>query len=537
MKLSERFKYNISGCCSCHKNKLFIKCFYIVFAFIFTLLIIRSLFLPNYQPFYGASLLVVFFAMIFIWLLLRYSSKLHFKFKKYQILLVVLFVFITHLIIAFALQVNPIAATWDPQFIYKAAINLSTGNNTYTGVYDYFARYPNNLGLVFILFPWFKIWGWLNIPYDTLALLLNVILLNISLWLLYFSARRLFGEIGSKLALIFGIIFITLSPWVTTFYSDSVGMLFPILILYLYLRFQDTKTKNKWLFFVLTSISIGIGALIKPTVLVIVIAIIIANIVSKIGSYNIKAVKKIILWLLSMLLIISLSFFGARFIMTSMMGIKIDTMPESHYVLIGLKKSCVENTSLCSYGSYNAVDDIKSSTFSSMDEYRAYTYKIIKERIKSYGLIGYLSYLIDKGAWVIGDGTFFAYNEGSTAIAPMGSNFLGVGLIKDILHIKGKYYIINLIFTQSVWFSILFLLLLNIYKRRETCHIMLIIYLSVFGILFFNMIFEARSRYLYLYVPIFILGAVFAINKNILKDGCIGTTGARRLCTRLFCKK
>lgn len=499
----------------------FTRLFLCGFAGIFTWIIIRIFSLPVYQLYSYATADEVIFAIILIWIILQYSHKLQFKLKKYQLIPIFAFVFILQLVIAFALQINPIAATWDPELIYKATINLSTGKDVYIGVYNYFERYPNNLGLVAVLLPWFKIWGWLNIPYETLTLLLNVILMNISFWLLYLSARRICGEIGSKIALIFGVAFITLSPWVTTFYSDSVGMVFPIAVFYLYLRFLDSKTKNnKWFIVILVSILLGIGVLIKPTVLIIAIAIAIAVAVKNTGYCKWESMKKSILYLLVAIFITLTSLFGISIIMAKTMGIRINSIPVSHYILIGLKISYFEGSSgVCYYGCYNESDDIKASTFESTDEYRSYTYKTIKERIWAYGPIGYIDYLTNKGAWVLGDGTFFAYGEGSSANATMKSNFFGSRFIKNILHTKGDYYSIFLVLIQSVWFSVLFLLLFTIYRRRKTSHIMLIIYLSLFGILLFNLIFEARSRYLYLYIPLFILGAVFAINETKLSFG------------------
>lgn len=522
MALSNQSKHSGLDCCSWHDTGLFIKIFLFGFATIFSLMVICSLLLPNYQPFNNASIVVVIFSIILILLFLRYSFTLQFKFKKYQILLIFIFVFILQLVVALALQVNPIAATWDPQLIFKAAINLSKGENVYIGVYDYFARHPNNLGLVAILLPWFKIWTWLNMTYETLSLILNVVFLNTSLWMLYLSARRMFGEIGSKIALIFGVIFITLSPWVTTFYSDTVGMVFPITILYLYLRFLDSKTiKCKWFIVIIASFLFGIGMVIKPTVIIIAVAIVVAVILKNVEYHKCNVVLKTALYLLVSIFMASISFFGIRDFMVRIMNININSIPESHFIVTGLKKSCRDNNpDYCSYGSYNSEDDIKSYTFMSMDEYRSYTYRTIKERIVSYGFVGYIDYLIKKGAWTIGDGTFFAYGEGSSAIAPVDSDFFGSSFIKDALHKKGDYYPITILIVQSMWFSMLFLLLLTIYRRRRTSHVMLIIYLSLFGILLFNLVFEARSRYIYLYVPIFIIGAVFAINENMQYPIC-----------------
>jgi len=494
-------------------TNLITKILLVLFAVVFTWIIAHMVLSPTYQWPGVAFLINVLGAVGISWILLKYSYKLESRLRYYQIILVFVFLFAIQLFIAFALQISPIETGWDPQFIYKAAIALTTGNNAYTDIYFYFERNSNNLGLLAILATWFKLWRWTDIPPETLTVILNVAFMNASLWLLYLSARRIHGEIGANIALAMGVVFITLSSWVTTFYSDSVGLLFPIATLYLYIKILDSESSRyKVLIALLAGILLGVGFLVKPTIIIVAVAIVIVFIMNNADIDKRRILLRGFLYSTVVAAFAILSFLGVRGFMLDKMKIQINSLPESHFIMIGLKKACYsQNSNLCLYGAYNEADAVKYSKFGSMDEYRSYTYSEIKKILAGYGIGGYLEYLSEKGAWVLGDGTFYAYGEGAGGNVAMNSNFYGSSLVKDILHIKGAYYEVIIHTFQIIWFAILILLLLPIYKRAKTSQVMLIIYLSLFGILLFTLIFEGRSRYLYLYVPLFILGAVSAI--------------------------
>ena len=66
---------------------------------------------------------------------------------------------------------------------------------------------------------------------------------------------------------------------------------------------------------------------------------------------------------------------------------------------------------------------------------------------------------------------------------------------------------------QGIWLLILSIVPLNIFRRNEPLdNYSKVIYLSLIGLFLFESIFEARSRYLYTYVPIFIVGAMLGID-------------------------
>lgn len=70
-------------------------------------------------------------------------------------------------------------------------------------------------------------------------------------------------------------IFITpFYTYTTIVYTDTLGMIFPILSLYLYVKFYMSPSKNIWLLIVL-GIILGLGGLFKTHALIVLIAILI----------------------------------------------------------------------------------------------------------------------------------------------------------------------------------------------------------------------------------------------------------------------
>ena len=88
--------------------------------------------------------------------------------------------------------------------------------------------------------------------------------------------------------------------------------------------------------------------------------------------------------------------------------------------------------------------------------------------------------------------------------------------VRNFYYGDGEYYHIFKYITQGTWLLILFLLIGNIFERNLTNKIR-VIYLALIGLFLFESIFEARSRYLYIYIPIFIVIATFGLENMYRK--------------------
>ena len=73
----------------------------------------------------------------------------------------------------------------------------------------------------------------------------------------------------------------------------------------------------------------------------------------------------------------------------------------------------------------------------------------------------------------------------------------------------GKYNTVWINFVQMIWLTCLGLGILGVcYKNQKEKSVLM---LSVIGLTIFELLFEARSRYLYAYVPLYILLAIYGV--------------------------
>ena len=140
------------------------------------------------------------------------------------------------------------------------------------------------------------------------------------------------------------------------------------------------------------------------------------------------------------------------------------------------------------------------------------------ERIKENGLLGTLKLWADKNTLNYYDGTFGWWGEGGfyTEAIEHGESAISEFLV-NFYYADGKYYSVFLSIMQGIWLAVLILScfcgLLG--KADENTGIEIgILMLSILGLSLFEMIFECRARYMFTYVPIYIICASFGV-KNI----------------------
>lgn len=83
-------------------------------------------------------------------------------------------------------------------------------------------------------------------------------------------------------------------------------------------------------------------------------------------------------------------------------------------------------------------------------------------------------------------------------------------LLRNIYYDTGLYYDYYLSFTQGIWLGVLILIFISLFQK--TSNIKTILNLVFIGSFMFLTLFEARSRYLFTNVPLFIILAIFGID-------------------------
>lgn len=87
-------------------------------------------------------------------------------------------------------------------------------------------------------------------------------------YLLYQVAEKFFdSHICAAGTWLVYVLFIGLSPWMRIPYSDSIGLIFPVLILWMYQKMDNEK--KKYLKYIMIAVVSFLGYKIKPTVIIV----------------------------------------------------------------------------------------------------------------------------------------------------------------------------------------------------------------------------------------------------------------------------
>ena len=391
---------------------------------------------------------------------------------------------------------------WDSYLIIDASYLLSENVKLQDWTNDYFSYYPNNI-FITILFSKIiflcKIIGVAD--YSYFVILVFQAILNIFTGFLVFNViRKITQNINlSVFGYIFYVLLVGLSPWVSIPYSDSTALIIPVLMLYLHTNIDKEGFKIVGLSF------LGVlGYMIKPQTAILFISIFLVSIL----FIRLRYIKKTLKYLSIALISILISYF---FIVIFMSNNNITVNREleisyPHFVKMGLNN--VTN------GGYLSDDAGKSMSFKSTKERKEENIEVIKERLSEYGIDGLLKHQIKKTLVTYNDGTFAWSQEGNFYWEIKEEKSRVERFFRNIYYESGSNHSIFKYIVQGAWLIILSLQPLTIFiKRKNMDNSVRVILLSLIGLFIFESIFEARARYLYTYVPVFIVSGMIGLNE------------------------
>lgn len=133
-----------------------------------------------------------------------------------------------------------------------------------------------------------------------------------------------------------------------------------------------------------------------------------------------------------------------------------------------------------------------------------------KERIEQMGPVGFVKHMVHKTLINYNDGTFCWGQEGNFFVNPVQSKTPGLQkFFRSVYYSRAavmeKNYKYWNGFAKAVWLSVLFFSLASFLEKGNRNAV---IYLGIVGLTVFELIFEARARYLYTYIPLYILLSV-----------------------------
>lgn len=414
------------------------------------------------------------------------------------------------LLLLFAVQVfvaqaiyRPIG--WDCSTIVECAAKGDLSFQTF-----YFSTYPNNL-LMFCLLKYllkaFFYFG--GVDYWLFLSVVNIFIVDLTIFLVFLICRKLFGNTCGFVSLLLFVLIFGLSPWLVVPYSDTFSMIFFPLIFLLFLRWQEQKqiAVKGVLLFLIGFLSM-VGYYIKPYTLIALLSVVIYLFIQ-----NLNRLKQFGFFLLSSVLIFAGVASSCALYNTTVKEpySKIldysQTLPMSYFFMMGLNTTVSKGTGKTLYGAYSGEDNLFAYTLKTPEEKKAGTLREAEKRIKAYTPGGYARFLYNKANWVFSDGTFWVEGEGYDVDQPSVSTSPPSKWVQSYLRFYGANYPQFANVMQAVWIALLFLLicpLLNNSGDYKNAFVN-ILRIAALGFLLYQLLFEARPRYLIAVLPVFVL--------------------------------
>ncbi len=390
---------------------------------------------------------------------------------------------------------------WDANIVVRSAID---------GFIDmkYYSKLPNNLLPAVLMRIWVVITDvfYFIFPLKRL-IILNIIFVNSGLFFMYLSVKRVFGIFAADRALLISIPLIAFSPWLATPYTDTMGVFFTSCILYCIIRAaQSEKTKQKQLFFALAGFALIFAAFIKATAAIIMIALFLVLISSKkmrlMFSFSKNIFKNSLVAIAFGALISYLCVYAL--LLPANTRIEKEHPTEFargilYYLDHGVRS---QNTGIWNGKNYEwTMYNIHKPNYEEMAMQR------IVDVLKGYGVQGTLKHFYNKLLWAGTDGVFAYGIEGAFYADLQDSHDTLRGKMQDYIYHE-SYFFQNILsqFLQAVWLiACLKAVFCVVFKNKS--EFSFLAKLAVGGLFLYLMIFENRSRYVFLYTPIIIFTA------------------------------
>lgn len=262
---------------------------------------------------------------------------------------------------------------------------------------DYFLHNPQDMGLYTLfclLFRMFNMWGARDFLVP--AMVLNFILMDLAVLLVYLSAKSAFGFQRSTFFLVLALLTLPLYLYVPIFCVESLTMVVPAAMVYLWLkarrRWRECENNRAlWRFCQVTLVA-AVGALINPLVLPVWFAVLLDLLVLLAGKG--KAKIAMIGTLLLVVVMVAGIFGMLRGGLLPEYDFAEKAPPLNRWVLAGLED-------------HSAGLSAPATELSKAQQAEANS-EAISAYFDEKGFLGYMGHLGNKLSYLLGDGTYFA---------------------------------------------------------------------------------------------------------------------------------
>ena len=178
-----------------------------------------------------------------------------------------------------------------------------------------------------------------------------------------------------------------------------------------------------------------------------------------------------------------------------------------HYFMMGMNPD--------SMGVYSEEDVQFSGSFLSKDLRKEADLREAFMRIDQMGVTGCVKQEIRKTLTNYNDGTFCWGGEGTFFVTVFDEKHLpGNSLLRGLYYTGayadiGRYYSVWSNFEQMLWVTILVMNVVSIFAQKASS--VNVLMLGIIGLMIFELLFEARARYLFSYIPLYIVISIYGI--------------------------
>lgn len=397
---------------------------------------------------------------------------------------------------------------WDIANVYTTAEELARGQ-TLTDP-DYFRLCPNNAPLTILqaVPMWVAVKLGLAVPFVVLPYL-DAVLLNLTA---YFTARCAQHITPSRwargFAVAVSILWIALSPYVLYPYTDTWAVLFPVLALYAWLTVR--RPVLKW---GLVSLACFAGAAIKPTVLIVLIALGLLALCRFLGrrDFSADAWKRALAVLAALVLgaVPGQAFQRASTAYLAGSAVPEEQLSETHYLMLGMNGE--------TYGGHSPDDVTFSQSFESLADRQQANLQRAWERVCEKGLWGNVRFFTIKLYKAYADGSFAANSSFLDLEIPKRTDALST-FIRSLYHHRGSLNPLCHTLAQGLWLAALALCAIAAFTRRRRPEAQALT-LALLGATAYLLLFEVWPRYLFVFAPLYVLLAAMALDRPLFARG------------------
>ena len=178
-----------------------------------------------------------------------------------------------------------------------------------------------------------------------------------------------------------------------------------------------------------------------------------------------------------------------------------------HYLGMGAMRGLPPYTE-CNTGAYCSryADDTAVEGAKNREKF---TLGLIRNSFLNNFPFDWIKFAILKISWSFNDGSFGVWGEGSSnnhRIIFINNDKVS-RIVRRVLSFNGDKFSIYKIFVSAIWFISLILLIIYLINPVKNNSISVILSSIVLAIIAYQALFENRARYIFIFLPVFILGA------------------------------